>query len=350
MTTAEQPTVGIRPLVAAVGQGPTNGRYLTREEARTALDGILDGVATPAQAGGLLLLQRFRGEAPEELLGYVDAVCARATLIRAKVEGLLDIGSPYDGRTKHVVVSPVATIVAAAAGVPVLMHGERDMGPKKGLPVGDVLAELGVDTDADPAVVERGLEACRLGYLRQARAVPALYAIKPLREELGLRTPLHMVEKVYDLGHAPYHLIGLAHMPYLKQLGPMLQQSGFKRTMVVQGMEGHEDVTTSRGARVIEITPEGQDEWRLDAAELGLQPATDDDLAPGDAARSARMTLSVLEGRGTAGERDLVLLNAALRIKLAGRAEQMPAALDAARRALESGEALRRLEVWRGVR
>jgi anthranilate phosphoribosyltransferase len=120
--------------------------------------------------------------------------------------------------------------------------------------------------------------------------------------------------------------------------------------MVVQGMEGHEDVTTSRGARVIEITPEGQDEWRLDAAELGLQPATDDDLAPGDAARSARMTLAVLEGRATAGERDLVLLNAALRIKLAGRAEQMPAALDAARRALESGEALRRLEVWRGVR
>ena len=77
MTTEEQAKVGIRALVAAVGQGPTNGRYLTRDEARFALDAIMDGDATPAQAGALLLLQRYRSEAPEELLGYVDAVRGR---------------------------------------------------------------------------------------------------------------------------------------------------------------------------------------------------------------------------------------------------------------------------------
>jgi anthranilate phosphoribosyltransferase len=350
VTTQEAPPIGIRPLVAAVGQGPTNGRYLTREESREAMDAIIDGTATRAQAGALLLLQRYRGESPDELLGYVDAVRARMAPFHPNVDGLLDVGSPYDGRVKHVVVSPAATIVAAAVGVPVLMHGERDMGPKKGLPIGEVLAALGVDTDAAPDVVARSIESCGLGYLRQARLVPDFHALKPLREELGLRTPLHMVEKIYGPGDAPYRLIGVAHMPYLKQLAPVLPQLNTRRTMVVQGMEGHEDVTTSRGARIVEIDSDGEHEWRLDAEELGLVPATDDDLAPGDASRSARMTLAVLDGSATQSAIDLVVVNAALRIKLTGRAPDMPAAIATARAALTSGDAMRKLEAWRDVR
>lgn len=350
MTTTEETRIGIRPLVAAVGQGPTNGRTLTRDEARAALDAIMDGVATPAQAGGLLLLQRYRGEAPDELLGYVDAVRARARRIAPRIEGLLDIGSPYDGRSKHVVVSPAASIVAAGAGVPVVMHGERDIGPKRGLAVGDVLDALGVATDLEPEAVQEGIEAFGMGYLRQARVCPHLYALKSFRAELGLRTPIHMVEKIYDPANAPYHIIGLAHMPYMRQLGPALMALGYARSMIVQGIEGHEDVTTSRAARVIEVEGGEEREWRLHPDELGLEAATEDDVAAGDADRSARMTLEVLEGQSTASQRDLVLLNAALRIKLAGRAADMPSALGAARASLTSGEALRRLEAWRAWR
>ena len=94
MTTEQRADAGIRDLVAAVGQGPTNGRFLTRDEAREAMGAMLDGVATPAQTGALLVLQRYRSEAPEELLGYIDAVRARARLLRPSVEGLLDVGSP----------------------------------------------------------------------------------------------------------------------------------------------------------------------------------------------------------------------------------------------------------------
>jgi anthranilate phosphoribosyltransferase len=343
---------GIREFVKAVGQGPTNGRTLTRAEARAALDAIFDGEATPAQAGGLLLLQRYRGEAPEELLGYVDAVRSRDTPFRPQVEGLLDVGSPHDGRSKHVVVSPAASVVAAAAGVPVLMHGERGLGPKHGIAVGDVIAALGVDTGASVEAVAAGIESCGIGYLGQERAVPTLHALQPLREELGLRTPLHMVEKIADLARAPYHLLGVAHMPYLKQLAPAIAALGWRRTLVVQGMEGHEDVATSRGTRAIWLDQTGgQRETRIDAEALGLVPVTDADLAPGDADHSARMTLAVLEGTASPAARDLVLLNAALRIELAGGADgAIAAALDRARRALASGAALRTLSAWRQAR
>ena len=116
MTTTHIDPEAIKPLLRDLGQGPTRGRSLTRDEARFCMDQILAGRATPAQAGAFLLLQRYKGETPDELLGFVDAVRGRETtrLIHPQVEGLLDVGSPYDGRLRHIVASPAASIVAAA--------------------------------------------------------------------------------------------------------------------------------------------------------------------------------------------------------------------------------------------
>jgi len=299
MTTAHVDPEAIKPLLRDLGQGPTRGRSLTREEARACLDLILDGRATPAQAGAFLLLQRYKGETPDELLGFVDAVRARPTtkLIRPKVDGLLDVGSPYDGRLRHVMVSPAASIVAAACGVPVLMHGEPGIAPKHGLTVGDVLDAVGVPTSLPAQDVERGIDDVGIGYLRQAHFAPDLVSIKWLRDEIALRSPLNMVEKMYDAAGAPYHLIGLTHLPYLEKLGGALAGLGFQKTALVQGMEGNEDLPTSRGVRVIEFESTGdgeaaQREYRLNAADFGLAPAADADLSPGLDARRQRAARS----------------------------------------------------------
>src|SRR3989442_4312070 len=148
----------MRFLLREIGQGPRAGRSLTREEGREAMALILSKEATPAQAGGFLLVQRYKGESPEELIGFAEAVRSSAQTIAPKVEGLLDIGSPYDGRKKSIVVSPASAIVIAAAGVPVVMHGEKGIGPKFGVPIGDVLEALGVDIDEAPEVVKRSIE------------------------------------------------------------------------------------------------------------------------------------------------------------------------------------------------
>ena len=353
----------IKPLLRDLGQGPTAGRSLTREEARYCLDAILDGRATAAQAGAFLLLQRYKGETPDELLGFVDAVRGRAStqLIHPKVEGLLDVGSPYDGRLRNVMVSPAASIIAAACGVPVLMHGEPDMPPKHGLTVGNVLDALGVPTDLPPETAARSIEETGIGYLRQSRFAPDLIAIKWLREEIALRSPLNMVEKIYDPAGAPYHLIGLTHLPYLDKLGGALAGMGFRKTALVQGMEGNEDLPTNRGVRVIEFESQGegeaaQREYRLNAADFGLAPATGDDVAPGDAIdgrpaadRSAELTLRVLQGDASDVWRDLVLYNAGFRVYLAGGATDVAGGIERAREVVESGRALQVLERWRAT-
>lgn len=364
MTTAHADPEAIKQLLRDLGQGPTRGRSLTREEARHCLDLILDGRATPAQAGAFLLLQRYKGETPDELLGFVDAVRARPSTrpIRPNVDGLLDVGSPYDGRLRHIMVSPAASIVAAACGVPVLMHGEPGIGPKHGLTVGAVLDALSVPTDLPSEAVERCLSDARIGYLRQAHFAPDLAAIKWLRDEIALRSPLNMVEKMYDPAGAPYHLVGLTHLPYLEKLGGALTGMGFRKTALVQGMEGNEDLPTSRGVRIIEFERSGEGEavmreYRVNAADFGLTPASAADLAPGTgaggrpgAARSAELTTRVLANDAPAAWHGLVLFNAAFRIYLAGRAPDVATGIDLAGEAIDGGRARELLERWRAAR
>lgn len=344
----------IKPLLRDLGQGPTAGRSLTRQEARYCLDLILDGVATPAQAGAFLLLQRYKGETPDELLGFVDAVRGRPSTrtIKPDVEGLLDVGSPYDGRVKTVSVSVPASLIAAAAGVPVLLHGEPGVPPKHGYTIADVLAVLGVSTEHQPAQVEKQIETLGIGYLRQAHFAPDLVALKSLREELALRTPLNMVEKIYDIASAPFHLVGLTHVPYLPKLLGALVGMGFRKTALVHGMEGNEDLPSNRGVRVIESLPttetEALSEYRVNATDLGLATVSAEELGGSPTAEaSAQLAEQVVLNQVAQPWRDLVLLNAGFRIYLAGRAPDIMDGVAKAKSRLESGEAAALLQAWR---
>ncbi len=336
----------MRAYLRAIGQGPRTGRPLTTDEARDAMSLILSGGATQAQAGGFLLLQRYKGESSEELLGFADAVRAGATLIKPQVNGLLDIGSPYDGRKKSIVVSPASAIVAAAAGVPVVMHGEKAMPPKHGVPIGDVLEALGIDVDSEPSAVQRSIEEAGAGYMRSARFVPAVYGVRELREEIALRSVFATIEKIYNLAGADYGIIGLAHLPFSEKMMATAARMGFKRILILQGIEGNEDAPTSRPCRAFLWhggSGSGEmEEFRIDASEYGLQPATKEEMAGGDAARNAAIAERIFAGEPGA-YRDLVVLNAGIRIWLAERARRIGDGVEAARTAVDSGAAGRKL-------
>jgi anthranilate phosphoribosyltransferase len=336
----------MRGYLREIGQGPRSGRNLVRDEARDAMDLILTGQATRAQAGGFLLVQRYKGETPDELLGFADAIRAGANLIRPNVEGLLDVGSPYDGRKQSIVVSPASSIVAAACGVPVIMHGEKDMGPKHGVPIGDVLETLGMDVDAEPAAVSARLEAHGIAYARSAHFMPDVFALRGLREEIALRTCFATIEKVYNPAGARYSIIGVAHLPYMEKMIAVAGGVGFQRVLVVQGIEGNEDAPTSRPCRAFLWDGAGTVELRIDASEYGLQPATKEEMTGGDAVANAAIALRILRGEPGA-HRDLVLLNAGIRVWLAERTPDVGAGVEAARQAIDSGKALALLNAAR---
>ena len=338
----------MRAHLRAIGQGPRAGRDLTRDEARDAMELILSGGATRAQMGGFLLLQRYKGESVDELLGFADAVRAHATTIHPRVSGLLDIGSPYDGRKKSIVVSPASSIVAAAAGVPVVMHGEKDLGPKHGVPIGDVLEALGAGVDAEPGEVERAIETIGLGYMHQSRFSPDVAAIREVREEVALRTVFATVEKIWNLASADYSIVGLAHLPYMEKMLAAASNLGFRRVLIVQGIEGNEDAPTSRACRAFLWESGETREVRIDASEFGLQPATKEEMVGGDAATNAAIAEGIFGGE-TGAHRDLVLLNAGVRMWLAERALSIGEGIELARKAVDSGAAREKLDALRSA-
>jgi anthranilate phosphoribosyltransferase len=341
---AAAPAERMRAYLRAIGQGPRAGRDLTAEEARDAMNIILDQAATRAQMGGFLLVQRFKGESVDELIGFAEVVRARSNVVRPNVSGLLDIGSPYDGRKKSIVVSPASSIVAAAAGVPVFMHGEKDLGPKHGVPIGDVLEALGMDIDAAPGEVCSRLETNGIAYLRQSRFAPDVFALKDLREEVALRTVFATIEKICNPASADYSIIGLAHLPYMAKMLAAAAQMGFKRVLVVRGIEGNEDAPTSAPCRAFLWSGEGEpQELKIDASEYGLQPATKEEMAGGTAAENAAIAERIFAGE-TGAHFDLVLLNAGIRIWLAERAPTIGDGIDLARHAIDSGAARARLD------
>ncbi|MEK7248581.1 MAG: anthranilate phosphoribosyltransferase [Chloroflexota bacterium] len=341
---AAPPAERMRAYLRAIGQGPRAGRDLTGEEARDAMNIILDQAATRAQMGGFLLVQRFKGESVDELIGFTNIVRARSNVINPNVTGLLDIGSPYDGRKKSIVVSPASSIVAAAAGVPVIMHGEKDLGPKHGVPIGDVLEALGVDIDAAPDEVSRRLETNGIAYLRQSRFAPDVFAIRDMREEVALRTVFATVEKICNPATADYSIIGLAHLPYMAKMLAAAAEMGFKRVLVVRGIEGNEDAPTSAPCRAFLWRGKGEpEELKIDASEYGLQAATKEEMAGGTAAENAAIAERIFAGE-TGAHRDLVLLNAGIRIWLAERAPTIGDGIDIARQTIDSGAAKAKLD------
>lgn len=337
-------TATMHPFIKAVGTGPQSNRHLTREEARTALGLILDGVATPVQAAAFLLGARVQGENPDELLGFIEAVQARAETIDAGVGPLVDVGTPYDGRRRTLHVTIGASLVAAAAGAPQLLHGMGVVGPKHGLPLAPVLEALGVPTRRPPAATAADLRRHGFAYLDARDAAPAVFALRALREEIGLRTALSTVEKLYDLGHAPHHVIGVTHAPYLKRFVGALQGMGWTRSLLVQGLEGTEDVPVGRASRVLVVTPQSVEEMRLDPRSLGLGGTDAEAELPPEAAAHADALRAVLTGGAAGVARDQVRLNAGLRLWVAGVTPTIGDGVEAASAALDGGAAKRRLE------
>ena len=138
--------------------------------------------------------------------------------------------------------------------------------------------------------VQDQIEKYGFGYLDARIAAPAIYALRALREQIGLRTALSTVEKIYDLANAPHHIVGVTHLPYIERFAGTIERMPWKRSLLVQGLEGTEDVGTAHRSRIVVVTPQGREEQWLDPASLGLRTVPTSELAtrPDPAAHGAR--------------------------------------------------------------
>jgi anthranilate phosphoribosyltransferase len=318
---------GFRATIKAVGTGPRGSRSLTFEEAREAMAAILAGEVSDAQAGAFLIAMRMKGETPEELAGIAQAL--RDAVEPVTVDRpLVACAGAYDGVAEAPQLSLAAAVVAAAAGAGVVVHCGDSLGPKHGVTAADVLGALG--GDSTPALEDSAaaLERAGVALVHAGEALPGWRRLAALRDEIGLRGPVHSAEKLVDYLGARRFVVGHTHGPYGARLCGALALLDAERAVAVRGVEGSDVMRPGRPVAV-----EGE-------ATLELPERLGDRLPEtGGAEASAALTRAVVEGDEDGTTAYAVMLSAGLRLWVAGLARDAVAGMVAARAAVADGRA-----------
>ena len=317
------------------------GRDLDRETATAVMDQIMSGEATDAQIGGFLVALRCKGETEDEVAGFTEVMRAKATRISGGRPPLLDTCGTGGDASGTFNISTTAAFVAAGAGCTVAKHGNRAISSRCGS--ADVLAELGVNIEADPARVGVCLDEAGIGFLfAQALHGAMKHAIGP-RRELGTRTVFNTLGPLTNPAGATRHLMGV-FAPELTELqARVLGALGSERAFVVHGLDGLDEITLTGPSRVSELADGEVRTYEIEPGDFGIDRAGAEALKGGDPAANAAILREVLDG-GSGPRTDVVLLNAAAALAAAGVAADLAGGVEAARQSIASGRARQALD------
>jgi anthranilate phosphoribosyltransferase len=307
----------------------------------SAFGEIMDGKATPVGIAALLVALRTKGETVGEIVAAARALRARATCVRARDPRTVDTcGTGGDGAGTFN-VSTAAALVAAGAGVPVAKHGNRAASSRTGS--ADVLEALGVRVDLPIEASARILDELGIGFFFARRAHPALRHAAEVRRELGIRTILNCVGPLLSPVEVRRQLVGVSEPSLVEALAHALAALGAERALVVHGEDGLDEITTTARTQAALLEGSHVRRFAIDPQALGIARARGADLAGGDPAHNAAIVREVLAG-GRGPRRDVVLLNAAAALWVAGAAEDLAAGLALAADSVDSGRAREKLE------
>ena len=304
------------------------GHHLSRSEMADVIGQIMDGAATPAQIGGLLVALRAKGESVDEIVGAATAMRSRATpLVCPHHDRSIDTcGTGGDG-SGTVNVSTLAAMLIAACGGAVAKHGNRAQSSRCGS--ADVLEMLGIAIDAEPAAVARAIEIAGIGFLFAPRFHAATrHAVGP-RRELGIRTIFNLLGPLTNPAQVRHQVVGVFDRRWCEPVAAALGALGVRRAAVVHGASGLDEIAV-RGETHAAIWDGGELAVRtLTPAMFGCDEVDPAGLAGGDAGHNAAVLLRVLAGRETGrGERYEAVLAAAAMTAALGLELLEPGALD----------------------
>jgi anthranilate phosphoribosyltransferase len=314
------------------------GERLSEEQAALAMSTIMDGEATPAQIGALLLGLAVRGETEDEIVGFARTMRARAVPLSSR--GAVDTCGTGGDCAGTFNISTVASLVVAACGVPVAKHGNRSASGSCGS--ADVLEALGVKIDAPVETVQRSLDELGWAFLfAPGFHASTRHAVGP-RRELGIRTAFNLLGPLTNPALPEAQVVGVPRPELTAFMARCLARLGLRRAWVVHGA-GLDEMTLSGPTTVAAVEDGAVRSLEVSPEEAGLPRADGAALRGGDAATNAALATEVLQG-GRGPRRDVVVLNSAAVLLVARRARDLREGAALAAAAIDDGRAAALLE------
>jgi anthranilate phosphoribosyltransferase len=315
---------------------------LSAEEAAEAMRRIMAGEATPAQVAAFVVALRAKGETPSEVGGLAAAMLELAPRVEVPDGSVVDTCGTGGDRAGTINVSTIAAVVAAGAGAVVAKHGNRAASSRCGS--ADLLEALGVKVALQPDGVSRCLAEVGIGFMFAPVFHSAMAHAAGPRKEMGIPTVFNFLGPLTNPARPTAQVVGVSAERMVPVLAGVLAERG-TAAFVVHGGDGLDELTTTGPSQLLDTRGGSVDESSFDPGSFGLAQASAADLAGGDVETNVAAARSVLSGeRGP--KRDIVLLNAAAALTVAGLASGWGDGLRRAGESIDSGAAGRVLDRW----
>ena len=317
------------------------GKDLSFEQATQLLDIIFEGEVAEVQIAAFLTAMRAKGPTAAELAGLAKSLRNHAVAVKVNVDNSVDTCGTGGAAIKTFNISTASALVAAGAGVYVAKHGNRGITSSCGS--ADVLEALGVEIDSSAETVAECIKEAHVGFMFAPMFHPAMKYVQPTRKGLGFRTVFNLLGPLANPANAAAQVMGVADESLMETMIEALKLLGVQRALVVHS-DGLDEISTAGVTKIAELRNGRITNTELDPENLGFKPADINSLAVSDAKTSATIIKEILSGKEDGPGKDIVVLNAAAAIIVAGLADDFESAIKIAEASVSNGEAMASLE------
>ena len=319
----------------------TNKKNLTYDTAKTVMDEIMSGEASPVQMSAYLTALAMKGETIEEITASAAGMREHGTGLKHDMDVLEIVGTGGD-KSNSFNISTTSAMVIAAGGVPVAKHGNRAASSKSG--AADVLEALGVKIDIEPEQSLKVLTETGICFLFAQKYHSAMKNVGPVRKEMGERTIFNILGPLTNPANASRQLLGVYDKELVEKLAEVLANLGVTRGMSVCGSDGLDEITVTGPTYCCEIKDGELTSYEITPEQFGLSTYPLAELVGGTPEENAQITKDILSGTLKGAKRDVVLMNAGIGIYLGSENLTMEEGIKKAEELINSGKAYEKME------
>ena len=313
-----------------------NGGDLTFDQAKELQDIVFGGEVTEVQVAAFLAAMRMKRATSSEIAGLAQSLREHAVRVETGIDNLIDTCGTGGASVKTFNISTGSALVAAGAGAYVAKHGTRGITSKCGS--ADVLEELGVNIDPGPEGVAKCIQQAHIGFMFAPKFHPGMKFVQPIRKSLDFRTAFNILGPLANPAGVTAQVMGVAEESLLDRICETLEMLGAKRAMVVHG-QGMDEISTLGTTHIRQLIDGNITTVKLDPADYGISEPSIDELRTGDAITNAGIIRDILAGKDKGSRKDIVVLNAAAAIIVAGIVDDFTAAIELAENSISEGKA-----------
>ena len=311
---------------------------LTKIEAETAMNLIMSGEISEPKIAAFLTAMRLKGETVEELTSFVKVMRSKAVKVDVDVTGAIDLVGTGGDQSGTFNISTSASFITAAAGVPVIKHGNRSASSKCGS--ADVLEYLGASIELGKEGVEQVFDEVGMAFMFAPMFHPAMKHVMPARRELGFRTFFNILGPMVNPAGVQRYVIGAFSKQVAEKMVHILSNLGTDFAYTFNAHDGLDEVSLTSQSEIFELKDSVVSTSIIFEPEsIGFQKVKMDDLMGGGKEENAKILTAIMANEGTEAQQNIALLNAAFAIQASGKVETLEEGKELAEDALESGKA-----------